>query len=171
MKGAIMLLLLTGVAFPLVVGYHVDPVKSSWSGWTPSEFPNNYVSEILTCNFDEVVYCELFAGETLSGQNYNVDVYELPGRTNRVAYGEGAHATQPQSWVRLPLTTVSGKSFTKGKQYEFRFSRGGSDSLEYYWSDGDPYKYGFLATDQPHAGQDLAMRCYGHPRVGGRNAA
>jgi hypothetical protein len=42
-----------------------------------------------------------------------------------------------------------------------RWTRGGSDSLQYYWSDGDPYKYGFMVTNQPHAGQDLAMRCLG----------
>jgi hypothetical protein len=35
-SAAIALLLLAGTAFPLVVGYHIDPVKAQWSGWTPS---------------------------------------------------------------------------------------------------------------------------------------
>lgn len=38
MKGAVLLILMTGVAFPLVVGYHVDPVRASWSGWTHRGF-------------------------------------------------------------------------------------------------------------------------------------
>jgi hypothetical protein len=150
-KAAIVLLLLTGVAFPLLVGYHVDPVKAQWSGWALGD-ENHGVAEILTCNFDEVVYCELFAGETLTGQNYKVDVYELPGDTVRVAYNNGEHATQPQAWVHMPLTTEPGESFTKGRQYEFKFTRSGSDSIQYYWAEGDKYRWGeLMRAEVPYA--------------------
>jgi len=94
--------------------------------------PDNYVSQVVTCNFDSVVYCELFAGDVLTGEDYKVDVYELPGGTSRIAYNDGEQATMPEAWVRLPLTTVTGKSFVKGKQYEFRFTRAGSDSIRCY---------------------------------------
>jgi hypothetical protein len=64
MKGGVVLLLLAGVAFAYVVGYHVEPVKASWSGLTP-----RYVtlSENITCNFDSLSYVELFAGAKGSG--------------------------------------------------------------------------------------------------------
>ena len=79
MKGAILLLLIAGVAFPLVVGYHVEPVKTQWSGWTSQQAPSNRVSEILTCNFDELdsttgAYCELFAGSKGAGGAYDISV-------------------------------------------------------------------------------------------------
>jgi hypothetical protein len=114
----------------LVSAYHIEPVKASLSGWTPFQ---GYVSQVVRCCWDELdsasgSYCERFAGETLSGGHYKVDVYDYPGGVNRAAYNEGEHATRPQGWVRMPLTTAPGKTFTKGKLYEFRFTRTGSDS-------------------------------------------
>jgi hypothetical protein len=52
-KGAVLLLLVSGVAFPLVVGFHVEPVSAAQSGWTRRLSPNNFVSQVLTVNFDE----------------------------------------------------------------------------------------------------------------------
>jgi len=54
-------------AWALVTAYHVEPVKAAWSGWTSREAPGNRVSEVITCNFDELDsaaggYVELFAG-------------------------------------------------------------------------------------------------------------
>ena len=40
MKGAVLLLLIAGVAFPLVVGFHVEPVSAAHSGWTRPHDPN-----------------------------------------------------------------------------------------------------------------------------------
>ena len=62
MKGAVLLLLIAGVAFPYVVGYHVEPVQAAWSGWASRQAPFNKVSELITCNFDSLSYVELFAG-------------------------------------------------------------------------------------------------------------
>jgi len=47
------------------------------------------------------------------------------------------HARTPQSWVKMPLTTVPGKSFTKGKEYEFKFTRSGSDSIQFCYDSTD----------------------------------
>ena len=155
-KTVVALLLFVGAAFPYVVGYHIEPVKALWSGWALGDV-NHGVAQTITCNFDTAVYCELFAGETLSGGDYAVDVYELPGGTSRVAYNLGKHATKPQSWVNMPLTTVPGKSFTKGKEYEFRFTRSGGDSVQYYFRGGDPYPYGtMLVPGQGPTDRDLA---------------
>jgi hypothetical protein len=57
---------------------------------------------------------------------------------------------------------MSGQSFTKGKQYEFRFTRSGSDSINYYFSDDNPYGYGAIKGGgvQPDI-RDLCLRVYG----------
>jgi hypothetical protein len=92
------------------------------------------------------------------------------GDTVRAAYCDRAYAGQPQSWVHMPLTTVSGESFTKGKLYEFRFTRSGSDSIQYYWQETpdtsvvnrSPYPYGFLLVNgQGDSAKDLACRVMG----------
>lgn len=81
------LLLFIGAAFPYVVGYHVEPVKALWSGWTPSQFPNNYVSEVITCNFDELdsttgAYCELFAGAKGDTYRYRLQVLDAQTKSH-----------------------------------------------------------------------------------------
>lgn len=86
MKSAVLLLLIAGVAFPLVAGFHVEPVSASQSGWTHRQYPYNSVSQVLTCNFDELDsassgYCELFGGEYGQGGAYNLSIYEYPGGT------------------------------------------------------------------------------------------
>ena len=50
MKGAVLLLLIAGAAYSLVVGYHVEPVKAQWSGWTHLHGPGDTVSQVLTIN-------------------------------------------------------------------------------------------------------------------------
>jgi hypothetical protein len=60
----VLVTLLVTVSSALVQAISVDPVKASWSGWTPWLEPNNYVSEVLTVNFDSLTspaYVELFA--------------------------------------------------------------------------------------------------------------
>jgi hypothetical protein len=117
------------VAFPLVTGYHVEPVKAAWSAWAPSEFPYNYISQTVTCNFDEVVYFELFVGDYNDSGAFKVDVYEVGGEVDPVAYNYGVPPAGEHRWLRLDLTTASGYSFTKGKQYEFKFTRSDGDLL------------------------------------------
>ena len=39
MKGAVLLLLTVGVAYPFVVGYHTEPRTAGQSGWTRARDP------------------------------------------------------------------------------------------------------------------------------------
>jgi hypothetical protein len=171
MRGAALLLLMAGAAFPLVVGYHLDPVKASWSGWTHRD---DTVSQILTINFDELdsasgAYCELFAGSKSGGGAYHVSVLMYPGGTE-IATGN-AGGDVDHDWVKLNLGVLHPESIVKGKQLEFRFSRsggGGGDSIQYYFIDASlnttsptAYPYGFLRVGgQNDPTKDLCMRLY-----------
>jgi len=77
MKTAVVLVLLVAVApaLALTQAYAVEPVTQEWSGWTPLY---GSVSQIVTANFDSVVYCELFVGQADTSP-FSVNVYEYPG--------------------------------------------------------------------------------------------
>ena len=161
------LFLWTSMAFPLVTGYHIGPVKAALSGWTGSEFPNNSVSEIVTCCWDELDsasggYVELFQGDTIGSSPYLLGIYEQPGGV-KVAGNPGRPQGKPSSWLKFEVYMEPGMSFTKGKRYEFRFTRSGSDSLEYYYQTGDPYRFGLLFDPNLNpvpVTWDLCMRLY-----------
>lgn len=163
MKNAIVaLLLFTGAAFPYVVGYHVEPVKALWSGRADPR-PDHGVAQTVTCNFDSLSYVELFAGDSGStGSGYRVGVWE--GNTE-LTFATGVQH-QPTSWVLFDNWNPPGVAFTKGKEYEFRFTRTGSDSIQYYY-DNNAYDYGHIVIGggelQPPPGTapDLCMRVYG----------
>jgi len=105
-----------------VSAYHVEPVKAAWSGWTTLQ--SNRVSEVITCSFDELVYCEFFNGK---GSNAGIDVQVLtyPGG-NLVASGD-TNDHGDHKWLRCYLNTSAPDSIVKGKKLEFRFTRGGGD--------------------------------------------
>jgi hypothetical protein len=55
MRVTLPLLLVVAATVPahaLMQAYSVEPVKASWSGFTDTIFPNNYVSQTVTCNWD-----------------------------------------------------------------------------------------------------------------------
>lgn len=169
MRNTVMLLLLlAGAAFPYVVGYHVEPVKALWSGWTPSQFPNNYVAQTVTCNFDSLSYVELFAGEPGDSQ-YVVTVLDSGSELTHSSGTQG----RSHSWVKFEdwSDTIA---FTKGKQYEFKFTRSGSDSIQYYYQGGnpalsDPYPWGWMRVGgTEEVCMDLCARVYGRSTVGGQ---
>jgi hypothetical protein len=114
-KGAVLLLLVSGVAFPLVVGFHVEPVCVSQSGWTQRLYPNNYVSQVLTINFDELdstagAYVELFAGAEGNGGAYTATVFD--GNT-QLMYSAGDKVPD-HGWVKFKNWNTQ-VAFTKGK--------------------------------------------------------
>jgi hypothetical protein len=152
---------ITMPAFALMQAYSVEPVKAAWSGKVRGD-ENHPVSQTVTCCWDSVVYCELFVGRCDSlSVKYKADVYEYPGGTAMAHTLDGGQLLQREhSWLKLPLVTVNGRSFTKGKTYEFRFTRSGSDSIQYYW-DEDPYQYGSITDPTQPESRDLCMRCYG----------
>ena len=110
-------------------------------------------------------------GDTgVSGAVYKADVYEYPsGVAIAHTYQGGQRPNSDYAWLKLPLVMVSGKKFTRGKQYEFRFTRPG-DSVNFYYDETDPYGHG-LCSPPPESCQvplflDLCMRVYGKARVG-----
>jgi hypothetical protein len=136
------------VASGLVRSYFVEPKSAALSGWTDTTPGRDYVSEVVTCCWDELdsasgSYVELFAGETLTGKPYKLDVYEYPDGVFPVASHSGKQARRGHAWLKFPLTVTSGYTFTKGKQYEFRFTRSGSDSIQFYYAE-NAYDYGHI---------------------------
>ena len=136
MKAMVMTLLLVlvvGPAFGLVRTYSVEPVQASWSGWTPSQPPLNYVSQVITVAFDSLAggYVELFGGAN-GGPDYQCQVFTYPGG-NDVTGLIGCEYRKPYDWVRFDIdeeAVLYPDSIVKGKQLEFRFSRSGADNIE-----------------------------------------
>jgi hypothetical protein len=88
---------------------------------------------------------EGFFGTHGAGGNYNLEVKVYPSG-DLVARKLGVSPGLGHTWLRFDSLEILG-TFTKGKQYEFRFTRAsGSDSIQYYTSAGTTYPYGFLRT-------------------------
>jgi hypothetical protein len=145
MRSAILLLLFLwmSVAFPLVTGIHIEPVRSAWSGWTQSEFPNNFVSQGLTINFDELdsaagAYVELFAGAKGGGGAYHLAVLTNPGGS-QIASANAAGDVD-HKWVKFNLAVDYPESIVKGKKLTFKFTRSGGDSIQFYYDSTDTAK-------------------------------
>ena len=158
----LMLAAAASAACGLVRAYSVEPRTAAQSGWTDTAPGQDYVSQIVTCCWDSLDgasggYADVFAGAVGNGGNYNLDVYDEGG--GLVASHHGV-AAKEHNWVRFNnLAMQPGQSFMKGRQYEFRFTRSGQDSLEYYFDDAAAYPYGYVVVGgQDHTGWDLAMR-------------
>jgi hypothetical protein len=117
-----LLLVAVGVSLGLVQAYSVAPRTGNWSGWTSLTAPNNRVSQTVTCNFDSLVYVELFAGDEGSGGQYRVGVWQ---DGIEVMFAT-QFPRQSCDWVRFDSWDVH-PAFTKGKLLEFRFTRSGQD--------------------------------------------
>jgi len=160
-RALVLMALVLSSAYGYVTAYHVEPVKASWSGWTTLQ--NNYVSEVITCNFDEPVYAEYFTG-TATGQQYQVQL-QIPGSPPVVVAEGNAYENRSHVWVRCSLDVLRPDLVTKGKRYEVRWTlSGGTDSLMYYYDSTDCYKYGGMAVGDavPFPNPfDLVCRVYG----------
>jgi hypothetical protein len=160
MKGVVALLLIAGAASGSVVGYHIDPVKAIWSGWTHLHGPGDTVAQQVVVCWDSLDRVELFAGAVGDSGAYTATVYE-GGMRLMSSPGDGV---PDHGWVKFDQwdDTVA---FTKGKTVTIRFTRGGSDSIEYYFDGSDPYcGYGEMIVGQsipfPNP-NDLACRVFG----------
>ncbi|MCX6843465.1 MAG: T9SS type A sorting domain-containing protein [candidate division WOR-3 bacterium] len=153
MKGAVLLLLIAGVAFASVAGYHIEPVKASWSGLAD---PEDGVAQSVVACWDSLERVELFAGAKGSGGAYTAQVLE-DGDPVMQSVG---YQDFDCRWVKFDQWTDT-VAFTKGKTLTIRFTRGGGDSLQYYYSGNDPYKYGSMPNDIAPNFADLCMRVYG----------
>lgn len=124
----VLMALVLSSAHGYVTAYHVEPVKAAWSGWTAFQ---SYVSQTVTCNFDELdstagAYVELFAGSPGGGGQYNLSVLTYPGGAP-IAPDAHASGNVDHEWVRFKIGVSYPESITKGKQLTIRFTRGGSD--------------------------------------------
>ncbi len=125
------LMAMCGSAMALVRAIHIEPVSAAQSGWTRTVQGQDYVSQILTINFDELdsaagAYCELFAGTKGGGGDYYVSVLTYPGGAE-IASGNH-NGNVDHEWVKFNLGVRYPDSIVKGKKLEFRFTRTGSDS-------------------------------------------
>ena len=126
----VMLAAAAAAACGLVHSYSVEPKTAAQSGWTRTIQGYDYVSEIITINFDELdsvsgSYCELFAGARGGGGQYNLSVLTYPGGFpigSGVGNGDVDH-----KWVRFKIGIDVPDSIVKGKKLTFKFTRAGSD--------------------------------------------
>ena len=121
-------------AFALVSGYHVEPRTAGQSGWTrahPNEPEEQYVSQVVTMNFDELdsaaggCYVELFAGGKCRGLGYALAVSTYPGGTP-IAYQTATEGVE-HDWVKFKLNIAYPESIVRGKRLKFTFTRDGGD--------------------------------------------
>jgi len=133
----------------------LDPVKAQWSGLADPE--DGVWQQVVAC-WDSLERIELFAGAKANGGVYRAGVW-LDG--HEVIWSSGTQL-QNESWVKFDSWSAP-YAFTKGKTLTVKFSRAGSDSLQYYYRLGDCYPYGeMLVPGGPTpAGGDLACRVYG----------
>ena len=164
-KLAVALVMVCGSAAAYVVGYHVEPVKALWSGQTRTIWGQDFVSQGLTINFDELdsasgAYCELFAGSRGGGGAYHLSVLTNPGGTEIASANAGGDVDH--EWVKFKLSVLRPDSIVKGKKLTFKFTRSGGDSIQFYYDSTDKYKYGCLtAPPLAYWTGDLACRVYG----------
>jgi hypothetical protein len=119
MKGAVLLLLIAGVASPSAIGYHIEPVKALWSGLAD---PEDGVSQQVVACWDTLERVELFAGAKGNGGEYRAGV-RLDGDEIMWSYG---NAVPDHGWVKFEDWNTQ-VAFTKGKTLTIRFTRGGGD--------------------------------------------
>jgi hypothetical protein len=142
LRPAVALVMMCGCAAALVVGYHVEPIKAPWSGWTRTTQGQDYVSEVITINFDELdsaaggCYCELFAGSKGGGGAYYLSVLTYPGGS-QIADVATANGDVDHEWVRFYLNVTGPESIIKGKKLTFKFTRSGGDSIRFCYDSTD----------------------------------
>ncbi len=159
----------TALVFGLTSVIHVEPIKAAWSGWTASQPPGNYVSEVLTLNVDSLGppgYCELFVGDQQGSGDYQLSVRSYPGGLLDLATASASPPATGHRWLKFTLAVAYPESLIKGRRYEFHWSRVNGSRIQYY--------YNYCATrydsmivpgeDQPPpqpVRPALAMRCLG----------
>ena len=111
----------------------------------------------ITCNFDSLSYVELFAGDSGStGSGYRVGIYDGGAE---LTYATGVQH-QPASRIHFGNWNRH-IAFTKGKQYEIRFTRSGGDSVQFYYDQTDPYRYGGMLNNIVPNPADICMQVSG----------
>jgi hypothetical protein len=129
----LLLVVFVTAASALVTAYHIEPKTAAMSGKASGDPQYGGVSVVIRCCWDELDsastgYVELFQGDTGTGSQYKLDVYEHPSGP-LVAHRYNVAPGRDNAWLRFDRIHLEpGRSFTKGKLYEFRFTRSRSDS-------------------------------------------
>jgi hypothetical protein len=134
-RAVLLQLAVTVQACALVTLNHAEPKTAAVSIEAEAR-PDSGVSEIITCNFDELdsasgAYVVLYVGSpgTDPSSRYELDACEVGGGVDPAASNQGSVASKNYTWLKMTLTVASGHSFTKSKKYEFRFTRSGTAQL------------------------------------------
>ena len=157
----LVVVVLLQVGFALTRAYSVEPVKQEWSGFTDTIPGQDYVSEILTVNFDTPIKASLFVGAKQGEGAYNVNIYSHPDGNVALAQALNVAVAGSYYWLNCSLSVPHPDSFIKGRKVEVRWTRTGSDSINYYYDFGNPYDYGHMIVGGDGTGWDLCMRVYG----------
>lgn len=161
-KLVLLLCIAVGWSMALVRAYTVEPRAQAQSGWTSLSAPDNCVSEVITVNFDMPISASLFVGAKQGNGACNVYIYSYPRGNVSLAQALDVPMTGSYYWLDCSLSVVHPDSFIKGRRIEVRWTRAGTDSINYFHQTGDSYEYGHLKVGQTdHAGKDLCMRVYG----------
>jgi len=159
-------ILVPAAASALVRSYAVDPRTAAMSGWTSWQEPNNWVSEVITVNFDKPILASLFVGAKQGDGAYNVNIYSYPDGNIALAQAVNIPVTGSHYWLNCSLTVAHPDSFIKGRQVEVRWTRSGSDSINFYYNAWVGTKFdtmivggGYGEPIPSHA--DLACRIFG----------
>jgi len=147
----VLALIAVSAASGAVRAYAVDPVRADWSGKVSGE-ERKGVSEIITIAFDLPVTASLFCGSPGAGGTYSVGIYSYPGGVVRLAEKLDVSPPLDHHWLTCSLDVSYPDSFIKGRKVEVRWTRGGSDSIHYYYDETNPYpEFGWLKVG---GGQD-----------------
>jgi hypothetical protein len=163
----IAVLILMAAASAATRVYDIEPYRNCNGKVAGDQYHG--VSQSFVCTASELLFAEFFVGDSNLGGQYEFDVNEF--ETGRSAYhGTKGVAGQHYEYVRcdslaqlLPLI--------KGKEYVLKITHSAGESLNYYYSPANPYKYGHLNPqlgDQSHPEEyfpnDLCARIEGLSR-------
>jgi hypothetical protein len=119
--------------------YDIEPYKNV-NAWSPQ---NGYIGETFTAICDSFVWVDIFIGAPDTAHNNNYYRIEIlpSGSSNPVAWGNAPAGDSIQYRYTRAMLTQTDK-IIKGKEYLLKVTQGNGDSINFYYSPEDPYKYG-----------------------------
>jgi hypothetical protein len=164
--------MLTGVAFAACRVYDVD-VYRNVNGWTSGPPNVNYVSQsfINVCD-SALTWASLFVGAANDTGHYEFRVLSYPDGEPIYEGDTLSGPTIHYTYVRADLKhRIGAPELIKGKEYVLKVYHSAGESLNYYYSPANPYRYGHLNPqlgDQSHPEEyfpnDLCARIEGLSR-------
>lgn len=157
-----LLVLGCGAEKSTVQSYSVEPKSVLQSGTAAGD---RGVAQTVTATFDSVDFVELFVGDVRGSSRFRVEVREAGNGPLVARSGEVASAGRYR-WLKFSLTPVTGRSFERGAQYEFRFTRADGDSVPYFWRPVEHPGLGALsAGSESRSDRALSLRVHGVNRA------